>query len=358
MNLVLSIVIPTKNRITYLKYILDYFNKIEGHDIELVVQDNSDYDVAKELSNYIGILHDNRIVYNHEEGRLSQKENCDKAIHNARGHYVLMLGDDDVFSKYLLDYCRKWRLNNIDTILTNKPAYFWPDVTPRLYKDRLSATFVHPHFTSKETLCNIADIKKAFIKTGGTEIGEMPRVYHGIVSKKCLENIYQQCGSYCPGPSPDIANAIALLYIINSFLFVDIPLVVSGQCIKSAGGKGSQGEHYDEVENVKQLPLNQTAKWFDFIPFYWSGKTIYAQSAFETLDELKLTDVAHQLNKEYMLASCMVFDSKYSDRILKCILKNGKRHIPKTLFYYVVIWIKRITFHFKNNLVLFKVKKM
>tara|TARA_R110002050_G_scaffold167701_2_gene298638 strand:- start:8920 stop:10056 length:1137 start_codon:yes stop_codon:yes gene_type:complete len=345
MNIILSIVVPTKNRISYLKYIIDYFAEIADTDVELVIQDNSDKTTADELQEYLGKVEDQRVIYKHSDKSLSQKENCDLAIHQANGYYVLMLGDDDIFSKHLIEYCRVWRERKIDAVLTKRPVYIWPDVTPRLYKSKLSSTFQLPRYTSKETLFDLDALKRKFINSGGVEIGDMPRVYHGVAAKDSLSEIYKVTGSYCPGPSPDIANAISLLYTVKSFLYVDLPLVVSGQCIKSAAGKGSQGEHYEEIESVKQLPKNQSSKWFKHIPFYWSGKTIYAQSSVEALINLKLQHIADTLNREYLLASCLVFDSKYLERIMKCVRLNGLGNLPKIMFYYSCIWSNRLSVH-------------
>ncbi|MFB2674377.1 glycosyltransferase family 2 protein [Shewanella xiamenensis] len=344
--MLLSIVIPTKNRISYLKYIVDYFKEIIDSDIELIVQDNSDSNIAEELREYIDILQDARIIYNYSVGTLSQQENCDLAIRNASGYYILMLGDDDIFSKHIIQYCRQWKQRKIDAVLTYRPVYIWPDVTPRLYKEKLSSSFKLSNFTRAETMFDLENLKKHFLSSGGTEIGNMPRVYHGIASKECLDKIQSITGSYCPGPSPDIANAISLLYTIKNFLYVDAPLIVSGQCIKSAAGKGCQGQHYDEIVNVKQLPINQSSKWFKHIPFYWSGKTIYAQSSNEALINMRLNTIVNELNREYLLASCLVFDIKYYRRILKCVYSNGLLKLPKVLTCFLWIWSKRFKVHY------------
>jgi glycosyltransferase involved in cell wall biosynthesis len=355
MNVILSVVVPTKNRISYLKCIIDYFASINDSDVELIVQDNSDQTTANKLQEYLRKIQDQRIIYKYSDEPLSQKENCDLAIHQAKGFYVLMLGDDDIFSKYLIEHCRVWKERKIDAVLSKKASYIWPDVTPRLYKSKLSSVFQLPRYTSKETYLDIDALKRKFINTGGVEIGDMPRVYHGVATKDSLNKIYKITGSYCPGPSPDIANAISLLYTVNSFLYVDIPLVVSGQCVKSAGGKGSQGEHYGEIESVRQLPINQSSKWFEHIPFYWSGKTIYAQSSIEALTSLDLRHVADKLNREYLLASCLVFDSRYLDRIIKCMKLNGLAKFHRIIFYYFLIWFNRLSVHIvrafksKNN---------
>ncbi|MDP5460135.1 glycosyltransferase family 2 protein [Alishewanella sp. SMS8] len=348
MNIILSIVIPTKNRYYYLKFILDYFSSIPDDDIELVVQDNSDYNISHDTKIYIDSLNDNRIIYNHNDKDLSQKDNCDLAIYQAKGHYVLMLGDDDIFSKFLINYCRDWKAQNVDAVLTKRPVYNWPDVTPRFYKNSSSSDFNLPPFKRKEEEFDLNELKNKFIKTGGVEIGNMPRVYHGIVTKAALDTIYLKTGSFCPGPSPDIANAISLLFTINKFIYIDVPLIVSGQSIKSAAGKGSQGQHYDEVYNVKQLPVNQSQKWLDFVPYYWSGKTIYAQSSFEALEALGLSSVAKRLNKEYMLASCLVFDFRFFKRIKKAIFNVGFLSIPAIIYYYILIWANRLKVHFKR----------
>ena len=48
----------------------------------------------------------------------------------------------------------------------------------------------------------------------------LPMFYHGIVKKKILDDIYNTCKTYFPGPSPDMAVSIAISLKIKEFILL------------------------------------------------------------------------------------------------------------------------------------------
>ena len=64
-----------------------------------------------------------------------------------------------------------------------------------------------------------------------------------------------------------------------------------------------------------------------------------------------------KFNFEYLYASCLVFDTNYKHRVIKCT----KDHMSffkrvKIFYYFFTIWFRRLFFHFRNNLVLISPK--
>lgn len=353
MKIELSVVVPTKNRHYYLKYLINYFKLINSDKIELIIYDNSEPVSRNEFISFLNVVNDKRINYYENDNEMSQTENCDMAVSKAKGEYITLLGDDDIFSKHILEYINEWRLDKVDVVLPIKGVYFWPDIKSRLYGDKHSGRFNVGQFTNKTEKIEIKKILNKVLKKGGSEILNLPRLYHGIVSKELLDKIYLDIGTYFPGPSPDIANAIALSKYSKNYIIKDLPLIISGQSKLSAGGKGAAGNHYDEISNVKQLPKNSAKIWSKKIPFYWSGKTIYAESTLKALEKMNMQKGIEHFNYEYLYASCLVFDIRYKERIIKCIRKNIKLfNRIKILYYFILIWLDRLFFHLKNNLVL------
>ena len=353
MKIELSVVVPTKNRHYYLKYLINYFKLINSDKIELIIYDNSDSVLREEFILFLNKVNDKRINYYEDDNEMSQTENCDMAVSKAKGEYITLLGDDDIFSKHILEYINEWRLNKVDVVLPIKGVYFWPDIKSRLYGDKQSGRFKVGQFTNKIEKIQTKNILNRVLKKGGSEILNLPRIYHGIVSKELLDKIYLAIGTYFPGPSPDIANAIALSKYSKNYIIIDLPLIISGQSKLSAGGKGAAGNHYDEISKVKQLPKNSAEIWSEKIPFYWSGKTIYAESTLKALEKMNMKQAIDHFNYEYLYASCLVFDIRYKDRIIKCISEHIKLfNRIKILYYFILIWVDRLFFHLKNNLVL------
>ena len=352
MAVVLSIVVPTKNRYYYLDFIVKYFLTIKSDRIELIIQDNSDSGTNKKLLEDLDAFNDHRIKYYFIDGHISQTDNCDRAISRATGEWITMIGDDDIFSKHLVEYCERWSILGYEAVLPNKASYIWPDVTPRLYQKAMSGTLRTQDYSGDVTVVDPADLPLKISMLGGTDILDLPRVYHGIVKKDILDRVHAHCGSYSPGPSPDIANAIALCRYLTSYVLVDLPLITSGQGVASAGGKGAQGHHYGEIAEVAQLPEGTAEIWNKKIPFYWSGKTIYAESVLKALAAMDMDYEVQKFDYNYLYAACLVFDGSrgYRGRILKAFRANNEANIFKVVGYFVKIWGLRINFHVKNNL--------
>src|SRR5690554_5261394 len=99
--ILLSIVVPTKNRYQYLTYFLKQFIDIKEQNVELIIQDNSDDNrfILDELKNY----EDNRIRYFHIFENLSVSDNCSEGIKNSRGKYVTLMGDDDCMTSEIMN---------------------------------------------------------------------------------------------------------------------------------------------------------------------------------------------------------------------------------------------------------------
>lgn len=360
MKPLLSIVVPTRNRYIYLNHIVDYFSNIKSNNIELVIHDNSDIEDAKKYEEFIYEFEDKRIKYFYNPSNLSQKENCDLAIFHASGEWVTMIGDDDLFSEHIINYCNDWNSNGIEAVLPNKAIYTWPDVNPKFYKSSMKGALITQEYSGKIKDIDTKKLLKNVLSIGGSEILDLPRVYHGIVKKSVLNKIYNDCGSYNPGPSPDIANAVALCNYLTSAISIDLPLIISGQCNVSAGGMGAQGNHYGDIDKINQLPDNTASMWNKEIPFYWSGKTIYAESVLQSISAIKQNYLKKNFNYNYLYSSLLVFDggTQYRGRIIKSIRNNKKSNLIKILMYFIFIWGKRINFHIKNNLTLiFRNKK-
>ena len=89
--------------------------------------------------------------------------------------------------------------------------------------------------------------------------------------------------------------------------------------------------------------------WSEKIPFYWSGKTIYAESTLMG-KAMNMKQAIDHFNYEYLYASCLVFDIRYKDRIIKCISEHIKLfNRIKILYYFILIWVDRSVFSFEKQ---------
>lgn len=357
----LSVVVPTKNRYFYLKYLVEYIKEINLSQIELIIQDNSDDLVGqKEFTSWIQEYINFNIVYEFIESPLSVIENSDKAVHKANGKYIMFIGDDDIFSKHvlrLLDYMDK---ESIGAAFPRNSSYSWPNVKSRLYGDKLSGKYIPTSNTSKIKILSGPEELKKVLHLGGTDILELPRVYHGIVRNDILKEIYNISNSYFPGPSPDMANAVAVSLFTNRYIVIDTPYVISGHSKQSTGGQGAEGKHFGEIRNIKHLPSDTADKWSAEVPFYWSGYTIYAESVIQSILRMNKVELLNNLNLNFLYATCLVFDTNYKERIIKAINSNKNQKSVSWLeisLLYIKVWKNRIKYHIKHNSKYFSIEK-
>jgi len=312
MSLKLSIVIPTKNRYEYLENLLSALVKDVSKEFEVIIQDNSDDN--SDFLLYINSLNDNRISYEHVEEWLSVIDNCDLGVSKAKGNFVCLLGDDDgIIINRSIELINYMEQNQIDSAMINKLNYDWPDVAHSVWKE-VSGKLTVPDYKYTNNVINVNAVLKQIINEGGGfGLGDLPRLYQGFVKKSTLDKLKAESGTYFPGPSPDMANAVGLTKFVKKHIYADSPCIISGQGKKSTGGQGSEKKHHGEIKNIGHLPKNTAADWTKEIPFFWSGPTIYSESAQKALELTNRLDL--KLNFNYLYAICLLYERGYVDQV-------------------------------------------
>lgn len=340
MKPLLSIVVPTKNRYEYLSYLVDLFVSIPYDRMELVIQDNSE-NQSINFINKLKKINDVRIKYFYHPYHLSVVENCDKAILNSNGKYVTMIGDDDGFIPQLIEYVEIIAKKNIDVLLPLKAMYIWPDIVSKNYSSYVgSVTFQKFNKHLKEV--NPSKELKKCLKNGGRDIFKMPKVYHAIVSRIYLDKIFEKTTSFFPGPSPDIANAVALSLLNPKTYFVKLPLLISGKCYKSTGGAGMRRAHIGRIEDVKHLPRATSENWENNIPRIWTGPTIYAESVIKALKRCGSYDKIPQFNFLRLYGNLA---GKYFHLFKPMLSYIQWYNLPLFLYYFLSFYLLRTKFY-------------
>lgn len=316
-NTILSVVIPTYNRYKYLKGCLESVSSIESDEFEIIVHDNTEDN--REILSVISKINDPRIRYYHVKEHISVVENSDLGVGYASGDYICMIGDDDTICSSMIDAAHFCKENRIDACMALIPGYNWQDMTftgeaePNLFYTRKADGSVR--------IIEAKEILLRAIKTAEGLPGELPRIYHGLVSRECLDRIRKVCGTFFPGPSPDMANATAVSLQSKKTVFISDYLMVSGYGYQSARGEGNRKEHFGEISEKPWLPKDTEDKWNKDIPKLFSGETIFAQSLLSALKAMGETELIkkynygslyaqflshHRSTFTYMLKFCMV----------------------------------------------------
>lgn len=333
-EVLLSIVVPTRGRAEYATNLVRSVHTSKSDDFELIVRDNSD---EPELDSVIRSLNDTRIRYDYSADPLNMHQNFDDAIALATGRFVCAIGDDDsVLIDRALEILRRACDEGFDAVLTQTLIYNWPGLRHRFWGDvgGIMAGQMFPN-TSGGRLEPEVERERVFRNGVTSGLGFLPRVYQGFVSRRSLDALRQQCGTTFPGASPDMANAIGLVPFVNGILYSPRAAIISGHSPKSGGGAGTAGQHHGRLEDRTNLPSSTLQQWDTSVPRFWSGVTIYAQSA---ITAAKASDPASAIPMAHhrLYAACLIFEPPiYRPEVL-----NASRTVPgpRALLGARVLW--------------------
>lgn len=304
--MLLSIMIPTKNRYKTLMPVLTTLTRIESDDVEFVVQDNTEDNTA--ILGYISSLGDRRIKYFHNIEKMDLTMNSELAISKCQGEYVCYIGDDDSVSKHIVSFVKELEANDIDACLFNMASFFWPDcILPDMDKPVFSYTRSIPNLQ----IINVVAQMKRSLSWGMLDIKYLPRVYHAVIRRKCIDEVKAACGTCFPGLVPDMANAVASSFFVKKCIFISAPVIVSGYSSSSGAGAGQRkdADYLDadgapEKYHLSKMVVN---RWYNKIPRVIDGYSLWTQAAIEALFACKKSNQINKIN----------FSALYAKEILK-----------------------------------------
>ena len=331
MTPLLSIIVPTKDRYEYLKPLIELVKSFNSDEIELVIQDNTKDN--SEISNFIGNINYNNLKYFHTEEQISVARNSDLAILHSRGKYICFIGDDDGVSFHIISAVKWMEEKGIDVLKTTTTSYKWPSFNISKVGN-FSAVLMMGFYDKKYKKINaIAELKKCLL-TGGNEVALLPKVYHGIAKRTTLDKIYTIGQTFFPGPSPDMANSVAMSFVAENFVFLNFPVIIPGNSIRAGGDAQKFKGQCAPISEVAFLPKDTEENWESFIPKVWASETIMPESACKSLKYMGHADfIEKYLNKEQLLA---FFIAGHADLKHLATEKSNNRLL---MFFYLMIFI-------------------
>jgi glycosyltransferase involved in cell wall biosynthesis len=317
----LSIIIPTRNRQKYAISAITSILGISAPDLELVVQDNSD---SRDLEEYIlNNVDDPRLKYNYTPTPLSFVDNFDAAIGLASGKYLCLIGDDDGVNPEIIEATRWADTNDIDALKpTVSASYLWPEsgVSSTLFTNvSTNGVFTIVPFSGKVIRPDPEVEMRKVVQTGGFKYleTEIPRLYHGIVKRECLNKVREKTGAFFGGLSPDIFAALAIANFTKNVVSIDYPLTIAGACKSSGSAESARGEHAGNLEDAPHFRYRGTYKWAEIIPRFYSVETIWADTTVAALKALGRDDILRDFNLPLLAAHCVAAHPKYKRIVLR-----------------------------------------
>ncbi len=345
MSCLLSIVIPTKDRYKYLFQLIPLIDSYKLKRVELVIEDNSSVNLeyVKFMDAHVFSI---PIVYNNCKKQLPVRYNIDNAILHSRGKYVCVIGDDDAVTPLIID-CVTWmEKNNIESVRQkHEITYKWPAYKDERYNISAGGYLKFFSFTSVHDCIVPKDAAIDVIKGGFRGLGNCPCVYQGIVRRDILFELYKIGETFTPGPSPDMANAMALSYVVKKHYVIDAPVIISGGS-EFQGGKNAKIKSWVQpLSNILFISEQDKSNWDSRIPYFWSETTVWPESGIKGLEYVGKGDNLDYCDFDMILARSLFRAPDYRKHILS---KSPSKR--KVLLLYYMLQIREILAKFKRFL--------
>ncbi|OBP50145.1 hypothetical protein AWM65_02990 [Riemerella anatipestifer] len=284
-------------------------------NMEVVVQDNSDDKSLEQMLQKF--LLDKRLVYRYTPPPFSSIDNFNAVLGLASGEYVCLIGDDDGITENIFLLTEWAYKNNVDSICPTKLIhYVWPN-------DKTNGKMVIPYFSKKIWCNNPLENIQPLIEDGIVQYMKfnLPKLYHGIVKLKLLEEVKTKTGYYIGGLSPDIYASISLSKIVNKHVVIDFPVTIAGASPKSTTIDNTLGKHSGKLENAPHFRDRGDYIWESIVPRFYSVQTIWAETAIKAIKDMEIEVDLSKLNLQKMLAAALIDSNAYEDLFIEEIQK-------------------------------------
>lgn len=249
-----TVLLPTRNRLQYLKYAVETVRRQDYQDWEIIISDNNS---EEDIAGYVRTLADSRIKYFRTETSVPVTDNWNNALEKSSGDYVIMLGDDDCLMKgYFTTILRLIaEFSSPDFIYTSAFVYVYPGAMPGAVGGVLRpygyAVFLNsaeqPFLLEKREALELVRHTMNF------------RVMYGynmqftIINRKFIERLNRK-GKFFQSPFPDYYASSAMFLKAERILICPYPLVTIGITPKSYGFYHHNKREADGIAFLNNLP--------------------------------------------------------------------------------------------------------
>lgn len=248
-----SVLLPTRNRLEYLKYAIETVRQQDYSNWEIIVSDNNS---SENISGYIESIKENRIKYVRTETLIPVTDNWNNALQYSTGDYVVMLGDDDgLMPKYFSSILQAFKVcPSPDYVYAG--GYFF--AYPGAVQDEPTGYFrvdKNLHFIGDKPYWLEPKVARKIV--AGYLDFKMPiasNMQFSLISKRLIQKLSMD-GPFFRSPFPDFYATPLLFLESNATLIYPKPLVIVGITPKSYGtfhfaSQSSSGTNFLQNEDV------------------------------------------------------------------------------------------------------------
>ena len=223
-----TVIIPTRARLSTLKYALKTCLSIQADNYEVIISDNYSQDDTFE---YVESLRDPRIRYINTGKRLSMSHNWEFALSHVTEGFVTYIGDDDGLLPDTIDRVRAcietYQLPAVNSKAIN---YCWPTHIDPALKNLLTIPL-----RKGTTVVQSSEIL-ADVVAGRRSYHDLPWLYGGFVDVAVLNQVKARSGGvFFRSQIPDVYSGMALCEVIPTYAYSHEPLIVNGISGHSTG---------------------------------------------------------------------------------------------------------------------------
>jgi len=182
----LSILIPTRNRQSYVVSAVRAALERKANDIEVIIVDNSD-DVNMIHATLDEFKKDKRLrIVNSTDNTLSMRDNWERGLNESKGNWISFIGDDDLLDPSLQDFLVVLEKNSptTDVLTWEKGHYIWPDLA-----SETSKVGSFPIGDECKNLVGFKVLEILYQWNNTRNPGSGPSIYHGAYKREFINKI-------------------------------------------------------------------------------------------------------------------------------------------------------------------------
>lgn len=229
-----SVLIPTRNRLEFLKYAVQSVLEQDYDDWELIISDNDSED---DVFGFIKSLDEPRIKYSKTEKFLSVTDNWNRALDRSIGDYVVMLGDDDSLTRGYFTLVKKLvdTFDRPDFLYSRAYIYAYPEVMPGFPEGMLRKIGNWGLWNRPDPWLLDINIARSLVKeTFNFQVSFSYNMQYALMHRPFIEKLKVK-GKFFHSPYPDYYAMTLMMQKGEKILACPYPLTIIGICPKSFG---------------------------------------------------------------------------------------------------------------------------
>jgi hypothetical protein len=249
-------------------------------------------------------------------------DNWEFALSHIGDGYVMYLGDDDgLLPGALADISRIIDETGTEAMGWQSAAYHWPRHPDPAARNMLSIPLGTDlrRYHSREVLASVLDMKRHY--------RELPILYKGVASYKCIRRVLLESGRFFWSLNPDVYSAIAMGSVIDTYYYSQNVYSVDGASHHSIGtsyfGRDSDKKVAAEFLSEDNLPFHAKLILVQSMPVLVAECALQAHDHIAAARQFPI-DIKRVL--EATIAQALSLPEEQYQSVVNAVKEMGKRN--------------------------------